>query len=377
MIVEETGLREKVKVAQQKDLELEKQIRENPRYQVIEGIIYWNHNKESNGKEEWKLVIPKELRRSLMEENHDSLMGSHLGLKRTYARMTQDYYWPGMYKDVRAWILDCDHCTTKKSFPDKKMGLMKSISTNRPFQIVGTDILGPLPASNSGNRYILTFTDHFTKWVEGYAIPEASAKQIAQHFVKEIVFRHGCPERLLSDRGPAFIGELMTEITHELEIHALKTSAFHPQTNGQTERFNRTLMNMLAMYTEAHQKDWDTYLPYVLHAYRTSVHTSTGETPYFLMYGRDAKMPSWLDILRIEKGEQDIGQYKQEMLANIEKVFQEVRYYGNIIRHKRENENRKRNHEHPFKIGDLVWLYAPRRVKGLSQKLRKPWIGPF
>ena len=97
--------------------------------------------------------------------------------------------------------------------------------------------------------------------------------------MKEIVFRHGCPERLLSDRGPAFIGELMTEITHELEIHVLKTSAFHLQTNGQTERFNRTLMNMLAMYTEAHQKDWDTYLPYVLHAYRTSVHTSTGEIP--------------------------------------------------------------------------------------------------
>ena len=92
----------------------------------------------------------------------------------------------------------------------------------------------------------------------------------------------------------------MMEITHELEIHVLKTSAFHLQTNGQTERFNRTLMNILAMYTKAHQKDWDTYLPYILHAYRTSVHTSTGEIPYFLMYGRDAKMPSWLDILRIE-----------------------------------------------------------------------------
>jgi hypothetical protein len=82
-----------------------------------------------------------------------------------------------MYKDVRVWILDCDYYTTKKSILNKKMGLMKIISTNRPFQIVGTDILGPLPASNSRNRYILTFTDHFIKWVEKYAILEALANR--------------------------------------------------------------------------------------------------------------------------------------------------------------------------------------------------------
>ena len=163
----------------------------------------------------------------------------------------------------------------------------------------------------------------------------------------------------MSDRGKAFIGELMTEIAKEMEIHTIQTSAFHPQTNGQTERFNKTLVDMLSMYTETHQKDWDVYLPYVLHAYRTSIHSSTHETPYFLMYGRDAKMLSWLDDLRIsEKGHNTEG-YKEEMLEKIGKVYEEVRYYGDIIKHKRENENRKRNHQHSFKIGDLVWLYAP------------------
>jgi hypothetical protein len=103
---------------------------------------------------------------------------------------------------------------------------MKTISTNRPFQIVGTNILGPLPASNNRNRYILTFTDHFTKWMERYIISETLTKQIAQYFIKEIVFRYKCPEKLLSDRKLAFIGELMTEITHKLEIYALKTSIF-------------------------------------------------------------------------------------------------------------------------------------------------------
>jgi hypothetical protein len=87
----------------------------------------------------------------------------------------------------------------------------------------------------------------------------------------------------------------MIEITYKLKIHVLKTFAFHLQTNGQTERFNRTLMNILAMYIKAYQKDWNMYLPYVLYIYRTNIYTSTKETPYFLIYGRDAKMPSsWI-----------------------------------------------------------------------------------
>jgi hypothetical protein len=95
--------------------------------------------------------------------------------------------------------------------------------------------------------------------------------------------------KAITDRKKAFIGELMTEITRELKIHAIKTSVFHLQTNGQTERFNWTLMNILSMYMDTHQKNWDIYLPYVLHVYWTSVHTSTKETPYFLMYRRELR----------------------------------------------------------------------------------------
>jgi hypothetical protein len=182
-IITETKIREKVKKAQEKDSELRKKIEGNPRYEMIDRILYWKHKKKDMGEEESKLVIPKRMRRSLMEENHDLLMESHLGLKKTYVRLTQDYYWSKMYKDIRAWILDCDHCTTKKSILDKKMGFMRSTSSIRPFQVVRTDILGSLPTSKEENRYILTFMDHFTKWVEEYAILEATAKIVAQHFV--------------------------------------------------------------------------------------------------------------------------------------------------------------------------------------------------
>jgi hypothetical protein len=166
-----------------------------------------------------------------MEENYDSLMEGHLGLKRTYVKLIQDYYWSRMYKDIRAWILDCDHYTTKKLISNKKMGFMRSKSSIRPFQVVGTDILGPLLTSKEENRYILTFMDILlNRWKNMQS--EAIAKVIAQYFVWNIVFRYKCPEKLLLDRKKAFIGELMMEITWKLEIHAIKTSAFHLQTNG-------------------------------------------------------------------------------------------------------------------------------------------------
>jgi hypothetical protein len=128
----------------------------------------------------------------------------------------------------------------------------------------------------------------------------------------------------------------------------LKTFVFHLQTNGQTEKFNRTLINMLAIYTKTHQKDWNTYLSYMLHVYKTSVHTSIRETPYFLIYRRMQKCHI-IGYFKDRKRKARYGQYKQKILANIEKVFQKVQYYGDIIKYKRENENRKRNYEHSFK----------------------------
>jgi len=155
--------------------------------------------------------------------------------------------------------------------------------------------LDPLPQSRADNSYILTVTDHFTCWVEAFALPSVTTEIIAQVFITEIICRYGAPKFLLSDQGSNFVGKLAQDIWRLLNIKKIQTTPYHPSTNGRTERFNHTLATMLSMYVNENQQDWDEYLPFVLFAYRTSVDQLLTESPYYLLFGRAPVTP--LDVM--------------------------------------------------------------------------------
>ena len=143
-----------------------------------------------------------------------------------------------------------------------------------------------------GNQYALVFVNYLTKWPEVFPIPDQTAATIARIFVKEIISRHGVPAELLSDRGRSFLSDLMQEVYQLMGVHKLNTTAYHPQTDGLVERFNRTLTDMLAKSVERNGHDWDQHLPFVLFAYRASLQASTQESPFYLLYGRDPRLPT-------------------------------------------------------------------------------------
>ena len=332
-----------------------------------------------NGRPEHRAVIPSSLKHDILMANHNDLLTGHLGIKRTYDRICAKYYWKSMYRDVQEHCNTCVDCIMRKGHPSNQFGESYSIPARRAFEIIGADICGPLRKTESGNRYILVFTDHFTKWVEAFAIPRQDAQTVAEYFVREIVARHGAPEKILTDRGKAFIGEFMTEVTNKLSVTQLKTTAYHPQTNGLTERFNKTLADMLSMFVSSHQKDWDQFLPFVLFAYRTSVHSTTGETPFFLMHGRDARLP--VDLV-LESNDTDgftsIQDYKKQLVETLTRVQQEVQQITNVLQQQRERKANLNRPSHPFQVASLVWLYCkPRSRKGLTAKLMQPWQGPY
>ena len=223
---------------------------------------------------------------------------------------------------------------------------------------------------------ILVFTDHFNKWVEVFAIKRIMQEVIAKHFVEDVICRHGTLEKFLTDRRTQFLSEVILEINKKLAIQKINTSPYRPQTNGLTERFNKTLVQMLTMYVGVHQKDWDEFLPYVCFAYRTAIHSSTGETPFYVMHGRDPRIPGDLSI-REEEERRTVNEYKQELTSNLAKIQDEIRYYGEIIRQNRERKINRERKEHSFIEGQLVWLYTRHRKKGLSVKLMFPWHGPY
>ena len=164
-----------------------------------------------------------------------------------------------------------------------------------PFQRFAMDIVGPLPRSRSGIRYILVICDYATRYLEAVPLKSIDAEHIAEELVK-LFARVGVAQEILTDQGSNFTSQLLVEIYRMLHIHPIRTSPYHPQTDGLVERFNQTLKAMLRKVAVAEGKDWDKFLPYLLFAYREVPQSSTGFSPFELLYDRTVRGP--LDVLR-------------------------------------------------------------------------------
>jgi transposase InsO family protein len=164
------------------------------------------------------------------------------------------------------------------------------VQTGAPMERVAMDILGPLPLTYQGNRYVLVVMDLFTKWTEAYPLPDQEAKTVAKVFVNEFVCRYGTPLQILTDQGTNFESQLFKEMCIFLHIDKVRTSTNHPQANGGVEQFNRTLAQMLTMYCQ-NKQSWDEYLPQVMMAYRSAMHSTTHYSPNKMLFGREIMLP--------------------------------------------------------------------------------------
>ena len=222
---------------------------------------------------------------------HGGVASGHLGEEKTLSRLKERFYWPGHWNDVKDWCNTCPNCVTRKSSGTKRRAPLQTIKAGYPMQIVAVDILGPMPETEEGYRYILVAGDYFTRWMEAYAIPNQEAKTIANKLVNELFCRFSPPEQLHSDQGKQFESDLLKEICKLLHVEKTRTTPYHPQCDGLIERFNRTLLSMLATSVKDNPFDWEKQLPKVCMAYNTSVQSSTGYTPFYLMFGRQARIP--------------------------------------------------------------------------------------
>ncbi|RWS20738.1 pol polyprotein-like protein [Leptotrombidium deliense] len=159
------------------------------------------------------------------------------------------------------------------------------------FESVGVDILGPLPKSYLQNEYIIVLTDYGSRFVEAKATRNQTAETVAKLLLENVFFKYGFPKELLSDQGVQFRSELVKSLLKQLSVRQKQTTAYHPQCNGLTERFNRTLCDILSQFVDVKHKTWDTLLPFAVYAYNTSVQETTHETPFGLVFARDPVTP--------------------------------------------------------------------------------------
>ncbi|UYV70481.1 K02A2.6-like, partial [Cordylochernes scorpioides] len=258
------------------------------RFKIINGALY-KRNFDPMG-QPWLLVIPRHLRPDVLRSLHDNPTAGHLGLAKTHDRIRRKYFWPGLLRSIRKYVGHCRECQRRKHAPLRPPGLLQPIPpTSVPFQRVGIDLLGRFPISHLGNKWIIVCTDYLTRYAITRALPSADAQQVAKFVLEDVVLKHGAPREIITDRGRVFQSKLISELTGLCSSAQRFTTAYHPQMNGLTERLNKTLANMMSMYMDVEQKEWDVILPFITFAYNTAKQDTTGFTPFSLIHGREAE----------------------------------------------------------------------------------------
>ena len=313
-----------------------------------------------------RVVVPKGMRFQIFALAHSHPMAGHLGFDRTWSRIKDTYLWFKSASEIQQLVSACLVCAENNT---RRTGLRASRKTvpveGIPLSQWAMDVLGPLPESREGNLYILVVTDLFTKWVELFAMPDQKAQTVVE-CLTEVIQRYSIPASILSDNGSNFKSYLVKRMFETLQIKPVYTTVYHPQTDGQCERFNSTLIQTLRKLIQNEPREWDKKLQFVAFSYRTSKHSVTGYSPYQLVFGRKPRQP--------------VHTLLEPRLTDTPKTFlnqfKEVDGWRRIAleRINAEKESRVFISEGPeYREGDLVMLKNHSR----TSKLSKVYKGPF
>ena len=326
----------------------------------------------------FQVLVPDKRKEEAWETAHGGGIVGHFGRHRTLRKLQERWYWPEFRRDATYWTATCPRCLERKPPPHPSRAKMGHIPAGLPMERMAVDVMGPLPATVRGNKYIVVMMDYFSKWMEAVALPNQEAATVAQALVEGVVCRFGAPATLHSDQGRNFQSRLFREVVRILGITQTRTCAFNPQSDGMVERANRTIEALLAAVVSKDHSDWDLQLPMVAAAYRSSVHATTGVTPNMMMLGRETNPPL---TLVYPQGEDMVGDEAQGYVAQLQ------RNMARAYQHARETigvavQRQMRNHDvhatdRSIAIGSLVYYLWPGKKKGLSPKLQSLWTGPW
>ena len=343
---------------------------------VRDGILFRVFHKSDGFSKILQMVLPSRMKTRVLTSLHDE--AGHFGRDKTLANVQERFYWYGHRKDVELWCSRCAKCSSKKPRRNQKRASLQTCVLGAPLERVEIDMSGPWPETPRGNKYILVVCDFFTKYVEAFPLRNQEAKTVADCLVNQFFNRYGMPRIIHSDQGSNFMSRLFKQVCKVLGIRQTRSTPFHARSAGLVERFNRTLETMLSMTVDAHQTDWDENLSLATAAYRATPHASTGLTPNEMMFGREVELPVDLVYGR-PKGVRNPSEhiYVAELRDKFEGTHQIARKAlskAAVIQERGYNVNAR---DSPLAVGSRVWLFRQRKRIGVSEKLVRPWEGPY
>lgn len=327
-----------------------------------------------------RLYVPdnRELRTDLWMEAHDSPLSGHLGMRKTNLQLARSYYWPHMQKEGKAYVKSCLSCASTKSSTQRPAGLLQPLPVpGDRFETMSMDFITQLPVTKRGkNTVLVVMVNKLTKMVK--LAPTKTTFRAVD--VAEIVWRvwvreYGVPKRIVSDRDPRFASEFWRELWRLLGTKLSMSTAYHPQTDGQTENTNKTVENMLRAYVNHHLDDWDEHLVSAEMAINNAVQDSTGYSPYYLTFGQHLNFPLNVAAHRSEEKE-SVSESAAEFVRRTGLLVEEARKRLLAEQEKQRRQANKHRREVKYKEGDMVMLET-KHLSTHNSKLRPKFVGPF
>lgn len=319
------------------------------------------------------LVVPQPLRKAVLEYTHDSVLGGHYGFNKMFYRLRQDFYWPNMSNDVQDYVKSCHSCNSRKSSLDKQIGDLQPLQSREPFDIIGIDLIGPLKQTKEGYRYILVIQDLFSKWVEAFPIKSKTAEEVADVLIREVICRFGVPRQILSDNGKEFQNELLDAVCRVIGSVKIFTAPYRPQTDGQVERFNKTLATTVSHFTSYKANNWNLFVPFACFAYRVTRQASTKASPFEILFGRIARSPLLNGILTPDDFNIDPDSYAHEISQQFLAAYDLVRRNIKDAQFDMARFYNPSRRDFSYEIGDMIWY----RVHKPTSKFSPKWKGPY
>jgi hypothetical protein len=255
---------------------------------------------------------------------------------------------------------------------------LQPLLTGAPFERLHVDLTGPHPRSRRGSVYIVTCIDPFTKWAEAFPAPNKEAATVARIIVEQIFCRYGVPIALLTDRGKEVDGQLMAELCCLVDIDKQRTTAYKASTNAAIERLHRTLNSMIGRMIDENQRDWDSLLPYVMAAYRSSKHETTQYSPNYLMLGREVRAP--VDVVYGSSktpAATASENYAEELDNRLQRAYRLVREHLKVAAERNKRYYDLRVRPQTYNVENWVYYFNPRKFVGRQDKWCRKFSGPY
>jgi len=262
----------------------------------------------------------------------------------------------GLHRDVGQWCRQCSQCARSKGPPLRHRAPLKKILVGAPLDLVTMDVLSGLPTAKDGSKHILVLVDAFTKWVEAYPLPDQEAHTCMMAAYNGFFSRFGFPFQLHSDEGRNFEGQLVKELCKLTGVYKTRTTPFHPQSDGLTERANRTILQMLRAVCQDDPSDWPGRLPAILAAYRMTTHSVTGVSPNKAMLGREVLLPCTL-VAAPPQDQPVTTVFGDSFRTTLREAHQLARENLNANAQTQKRYYDARTRPISYAIGQLVWLY--------------------